>query len=230
MDKKKTTWIVIVMLILVGFTLYSTKDISTVKTTEPQVSSDFSKYLIEEPDFDYSDPQVMSIANQIKTTYSSDKDRIKGVLKYVASNIDYDSEVDLNYCYDEKASTVLKSGKGDCVSMSRLVTALLRAQGIPARTMGGCLSFKQRCDILFSTVYGLNPKVVEITGDDFKKRGYLHEWVEIWDGDRWVLGEATSGQVYPLDCSSYIEYGYDKDSRTRCAIYDAGFRTSCANG
>ena len=140
----------------------------------------------------------------------------------------YSGSIDINQCYTEKASTILKEGVGDCVSMSRLATALLRAQGIPTRTMGGCLSFLARCSPTMAAVPFIQTQVTEMQPNDFKKRGFLHEWIETWIPEKgWVLGEATAGQVFDLTCKSYIQYGYDSNSMERCVINDQSFWNIC---
>lgn len=193
-------------------------------------SMGYGKYLIEELDFDYSDEGIQNLAREIKQSTSSPEQAIKETIKYVAQNIKYSSKITVQYCYDERASTVLQTGSGDCVSMSRITTALLRAQGIPARTMGGCLSFKTRCSILFSTVPYQDAQVTELSEGDFKKRGFLHEWVEAWTPSQgFFLIEATSGQTFPLSClgSTYLKYSYDDNQYNRCVINSPSFWETC---
>lgn len=192
------------------------------------IDNGYEQYIVETEDFDYSDNSVFSLAQQIKTTTTSPKDAIKTTIKFVASNVKYSSAVTIAYCYDEKASTVLSSGKGDCVSMSRLVSALLRAQGIPTRTMGGCLSSSLRCKPLFAMVPSLEAQTVPMAEGDFKKRGFLHEWVEVWTPDNgWQLVESTSGQVFDTSCNTYLEFAYDSNRYNRCTINDNDFFEQC---
>lgn len=185
------------------------------------------QFKVEEHDFDYSHPDIYNLAESIKESSSSPKDAIDKTIKYTVQNVKYSSKISVNYCYSEKASDVLNSKVGDCVSMSRLNTALLRAQGIPARTMGGCLSSYKRCIPLFSVIPGEEAKVVPMTEGDYKKRGYLHEWVEAYDGEKWYLIESTSGQSFPMDCITYLEYGYDSNRYNRCVITDQTFWNEC---
>jgi transglutaminase-like putative cysteine protease len=188
----------------------------------------YTGYLVETPDFDYSDEDVLSLATTIKRNSKNPYESVKKTVKYVAQNTQYSSAVSAGYCFNEKASTVLKSGVGDCVSMSRLSTALLRAQGIPARTVGGCLSAYKRCAPLFATVPFAEVKKVVMTEGDFKKRGYLHEWVEAWTPEQgWMQIEATSGHSYPLDCNTYLQYAYDTNQYDRCVINDVPFWNEC---
>lgn len=189
----------------------------------------YNIYLIEEADFDYSDSTINNLATQIKGMTSTPDEAVKETIKYVVQHVGYSSAITISQCYSETASSVLASGRGDCVSMSRLVTALLRAQGIPARTSGGCLSFATSCVPLFSTIPFAEIQVTDMVEDDFKKRGFLHEWVEVWTPSRgWFLVEATAGQTFPLNCGQYIQYSYDTNQYDRCVITDQSFWSMCS--
>ncbi len=209
------------------------KTVAEVKTiqggwdiSEEVKAAGLEQYLIEEEDFDYSTPEVYVAAQEIKARTSSPEEAIKETLRFVVANVRYGS-ITINYCFNEKASTALKSGMSDCVGMARLVTALLRAQGIPVRTAGGCLA-SQRCAPIFAVVPALEARVVEMVEGDFKKRGFLHEWVEIWTPvEKWQLGEPTSGQLFPIDCVAYKLFEYDTNPRDRCVILDAKFWEMC---
>jgi transglutaminase-like putative cysteine protease len=187
--------------------------------------NNYTQYLVEEKDFDYSDERIYSVAEQIKQGTNSAKDAIKRTALYTVQHVRYDGSVSINYCYNEKASTVLASGKGDCVSMSRLNTAILRVMGIPARTMGGCLT-SIRCSALFAAIPGYTAQTSPII--DNKKRGFLHEYVEVWDGEEWFILESTSGQIFSFDsCGTYLDYGYDTNNIDRCTISDSDFINRC---
>lgn len=239
MDKKKTQMI-FYGIILVGLIIFVAKkdvipeplpiqdgatwDISTQVTNQG-----LDTYLKEEADFDYSNENVYKLAQQIKSSTSTPYDAIKKTAKYVVTNVQYNAKISINYCYDETASKVLASGSGDCVSMSRLVTALLRAQGIPARTMGGCLTSSRGCLPLFAAIPSFEARTTPMSQGDYKKRGFLHEWVEAWDPEKgWSLIESTSGQVFNMNCDSYLEYGYDTNKYERCVIQESSFWNTCA--
>jgi len=230
--KPRLILILIVLVIIVSFNNVDYKMAlinGTWSIDEEVKSNNYDIYLVEEPDFDYSDENVYALAQEIKSESNSPKDALKRTIKYVVNNVHYSSSISTGYCYSEKASTVLDSKKGDCVSMSRLVTALLRAQGIPSRTVGGCLSMFTRCTPTFAVIPFMQTKVVPMVIGDFKKRGYLHEWVEVWlPEDGWMIVESTSGQVYPIECNTYTQYGYDSNVFNRCVISDGNFWELCA--
>lgn len=224
-------WIAVVVAIFIGVTSFDDKTIKTVEgawdISEQVEANGYATYLIEEKDFDYTTPSVFNLAKNIKSQTTSPDAAIKETIRYVVNNIRYSSQITVPYCYEEKASSVLSSGIGDCVSMSRLVTALLRAQGIPARTVGGCLTSK-RCDILFATIPYAEAQVTPMVEGDYKKRGFLHEWVNAWTPSKgWFYIEATSGQTFDTSCGTYGFFGYDSNNYDRCIIQDESFWDSC---
>lgn len=233
MKLNKKHYMIIAVLILLVFFLTQKPKIQTIKgewdISEQVAERGYEKYLIEESDFDYTHPEVFALAQEIKSRTSTPEEAIKETLKYVVQNIRYTS-ITINYCYEEKASDALERGIGDCVSMARAVTALLRAQGIPTRTRGGCLSATKRCNILFATVPFLEAQVTPMVEGDFKKRGFLHEWAEIWTPDReWFIAEPTSGQTFPMSCYdvAYLPFSYDSNNINRCVINSPSFWSQC---
>jgi len=231
-DDRIRIGIIIGISILVLFYIFSIgdKEITTVggnwNISDEVKGQDYEQFLVEEPDFDYTDPIIFNLAKQIKQSTSNPEDAIKKTIKHVATEVKY-TVVDIDVCYLETASSVAENKVGDCVSMSRLVTSLLRAQGIPARTAGGCLT-SFRCDILFSAVPSLEIQTTSMVEGDFKKRGFLHEWVEAWTPERgWMVIEATAGRLYSTDCDTYTYYGYDSNNRNRCVINDLSFWNQC---
>jgi transglutaminase-like putative cysteine protease len=237
LDKDKKKAIIMVMCVAIILFYFMTTEKSTDKgvnvvegnwdITKEVKAQGFEVYLVETDDFDYSDEKVNTLAKTIKESTSDPEEAIKNTIAYVADNTRYSSAVTINYCYSEKASDVLEKGFGDCVSMSRLVTALLRAQGIPSRTVGGCLGVS-RCDIMFSTTGYFEPQTTAMSEGDFKKRGFLHEWVEVWTPEKgWILVEATAGLIFDTECNTYTQYGYDTNPHDRCVISDLSFWDKC---
>lgn len=240
-DKKILLYVIIVAVILT--ILVPTKTATITSDLQPitgkwdiskQVKEqDLGQYLVEAEDFDYSHPGIFEIAEDIKSSTATPYDAVKATAKYVYDNIKYSSKVSVQYCYDETASSTLEAGTGDCVSMTRLAVALLRAQGIPARSVGGCLT-STRCSPLFAVYPLIEAQVTPMSEDDFKKRGYLHEWVEFWLPDNnningsWKNLEATSGQIYDKDCDMFIFYSYDTNKYDRCIIRDNQFWQTCS--
>jgi len=73
----------------------------------------------------------------------------------------------------DRATDVLATRKGDCTEHSLLMTALLRASGIPARRVDG---------------------LVYVEAGDKVPALYWHEWVEVYVGE-WVQMDPTFNQV-----------------------------------
>ena len=184
MDKKQMVIIgvVILMALLIKFQ-EPIKDSIMVIPGRWDISSTakeagLEEYLKEDMDFDYTSPEVYAVAQEIKAKARNEEEAIKETLLFVVRNVRYSSAITISYCYQEKASDVLNSGLGDCVSMSRLVTALLRAQGIPARTAGGCLASFKRCVSVFAVIPTIEAQTTEMMEGDFKKRGFLHRRIK----------------------------------------------------
>ena len=176
---KKGNIILIVLAIVIIISLIYEKPSVEVETLDEEVTVvKLEQYLIEEPDFDYSNPEVYAAAQEIKAKSRTPEEALRNTLRFVVANVRYSSAITIKYCFDEKASTALKSGFGDCVSMTRLTVSLLRAQGIPARSVGGCLASYKRCAPIFTIIPRLEAQTTEMVPDDFKKRGFLHEGVK----------------------------------------------------
>lgn len=184
------------------------------------------QFLKDEKDFDYNREDMMKVADTLAIASDSTLESIKLTTFFVFNNIEYDSSVSITYCYSETASSVLAKGSGDCVSMSRLTVALLRAQDIPARTVGGCLSYGTDCTPVFALISGAEVPKPEYQYD-YKKRGYLHEWVEAWTGTDWVLVEPTAGLVLDKGCGKYHIYSYDTNTHDRCVINNQEYVDYC---
>ena len=73
----------------------------------------------------------------------------------------------------DRASDVLREGKGDCTEHTRLFVALSRAAGIPAREVKG----------LVYASYGQGGPGL-----------YWHAWAEVKVGDAWIAVDPTFGQ------------------------------------
>lgn len=238
MDNKKRNILIFLAISTVLITFIGTRDkvtpLESIEGTwdisEQVKALDYEQYLIEESDFDYSHPGIQGLAQEIKSASATPYDAVKITARYVYDNIQYSSKVTVQYCYDETASSALEAGKGDCVSMVRLNVALLRAMGIPARSNGGCLGASGRCAPIFAVAPpDVQAQITELIMDDFKKRGFLHEWLEVWTPETdWLILEATSGQIFPFGCAAYIQYAYDNNRFDRCVITSQNFWNLCS--
>jgi len=169
------------------------------------------------------------IANQISSESINAKDAVRNTMEWVYNNVQYSRKTSAIECYSETSIDAFEKGVGDCVTMTKLAVSLMRTQGIAARPAGGCISGTFTCGVLFSIHPERVPMFEPVDLDDPKKRGGLHEWLEIWlPEDGWIIGEATSGQLFDKSCRSYDYHDYNTDSIGMCVIFDQNYVRQCA--
>ena len=231
--------IIVVLLILAG-----TKKISPLppipdtvwqKQSQSEWQKQYTKEMIENNiDLEYTQPQstidyftedLQKVISEMDST--SPEDAVKKATKFILKNIRYElSGISADFCYAETATSTLRDGFGDCVSMTKLGTAILRGQGIAVRSGGGCVKFTEQCASLMAT-FAIPYQKAEIY--DGKKRGFLHEWAEVWFPEEgWVIVDFTSGAVYNKQCNEYTLYSYDNAHwKEMCVITDNSFIQQC---
>jgi transglutaminase-like putative cysteine protease len=214
MEEKNKTIIAVILILLALFILDGNKKLSP---TESMLAE-------ENPDIIFTG-NLISLAESLKG--KDDFETTKNVLGYIVNNIQYDPEVSIPYCFTETADKVYTTKSGDCVSMTRLSTALLRLNNISVRTVGGCINFRYSCAPAFSVV-GLGFDDIPVSDiEDGKKRGYLHEWSEAYINGRWYILENTAGLVLPSDCAAYKVYSESTNQINRCIISNQKFIQEC---
>lgn len=130
--------------------------------------------------FDHEDSSIKKKGDELFR--SNPEDTAVAVYKYVLS-LDYDMSIRLKYeC--PSASQILGEERGICADKSVLLTALMREQGIPAKSIRGCtLPLCNWYDIgcyLPRWLFGENG----------------HAWNYIWlDGKGWIFVDATMGDL-----------------------------------
>ena len=121
------------------------------------------------PQADSDDPGIQALARQVvgdtKTAYAA-------ALK-LSDHVFHRLEKAYGASHD-RASDVLRAGKGDCTEHSVLMVALARAAGIPARGVHG---------------------LVYARYDDKVDALYWHAWVEVRSGGEWIAVDPTFGQA-----------------------------------
>lgn len=179
-------------------------------------------------EFDFEDPQVQELIKNIKDSTTSARGALKKTLSIVLVRVKYSGTETIGECVLESASDVLNKGKGDCVSMMKLDVAILRGLGIAARPAGGCLSKEYTCLSTFAIIPLKKPPVTKLVPGDFKKRGYFHEWFEVWlPNYGWLLVDPTSGEILEQECQDYLFYRYDSTPMEMCVIEDMNFWNTC---
>ncbi len=96
-------------------------------TPSAQATSDF---LGATPLIDTGHHRVENAAQKLTADLSTDREKAVAIHRFVRDEIEYGFTRSF---YEQKASAVLRSGRGFCTSKTTLFVALLRASGIPAR-------------------------------------------------------------------------------------------------
>lgn len=194
-----------------------------VKSANSQLSS-YSFDIQNTEYYDYNDPIILNEADKISKESTNTKEAIEKTLDYVYQNIEYvEGEAD-EACYSGKAPNILRSGNGQCDTMSIVVISMLRRMGIAAKPVGGCVVINDQCKLqaLFASQIGgiirvprfSREKDVEIDSSSttFSRKGYLHAWVTAWIPEEgWITLESTSGTLADTSCYSYYVELFPKD-------------------
>lgn len=189
-----------------------------------------NNYLESSQVIDHTNEKIVKIASQIELESETAEQALHRVLNYVLSHIVYDStSLTIDGCYDETSVTVLENKYGDCVSMTKLGTALLMHMGFAVKTAGGCLRSIPTCYPLMQVIpIYVETRKIRTPTFDMKKRGYLHEWAEVFMDGQWWTVDFTSGGIYGPECRDYLLYSYDKgDRKDMCVINDESFFERC---
>lgn len=132
-------------------------------------------YLSPEPFVESDDQDIRACAGKLKA--KRNPETVANIYKFVSDHIKGDSYV----ANVRGASYALKYQKGDCTEYASLFTALCRANGIPARMIGG---------------YVTKANAV------LKYAGY-HNWAEVWLKGRWRVADCQKRQFMENE-SDYI--------------------------
>jgi hypothetical protein len=144
----------------------------------PRVGEDLERYLEPELAIESNDPAIREKALELTEGATDSWDAVWRLSHFVATEISGDIPG------GGSALGTLETGKAECGGHSRLLAALCRAVGIPARTVMGCM-------------YG------ELNGGTFGQ----HMWNEVHMGEAgWIPIDATAREVDYVD-SGHIRLG-----------------------
>ncbi|HVS33279.1 MAG TPA: transglutaminaseTgpA domain-containing protein [Thermoanaerobaculia bacterium] len=137
-------------------------------------------------------PQVAAMARGIAGTETDVEKRAAAVEQYLVRNFQYvqrPEDLGRPMTIDE---FLLRIQKGHCEYFAAGMVALMTAQDVPARIVGG--------------FYGgrLNP----LTGYLTIRREDAHAWVEVWNGTRWVTYDPTPPSLRPGTSESGLIRSY----------------------
>lgn len=92
---------------------------------------DLQPYLAETPIINFQHPAITAVATDLMQNYPDDIARTKAAFEFVRDKISHSFDINAETvtCI---ASDVLEAGHGICYAKSHLLSAILRAMGIPA--------------------------------------------------------------------------------------------------
>ena len=148
-------------IIISGIANVRTYNINTAKKLNKNISpeTDLKRYLLPEKYIESDDKYIIGVANGIQA--DSQEELIEKVYKYIQDHMTYRIEKDV-----KSAKQALLNRYGKCSEYSAIMTAILRAKGIPARV---------------------------VTGNIARDGDTAHNWVEVYFNDYgWVSYDPTT--------------------------------------
>jgi len=171
---------------------YNIRKLSTENLDYESNDEDLTLYTGDDLFIDVTSPQIQSAAKKAAGGETDPVNKAKKIYSYVASKLYYDwaRANDRNYKFMD-ASEILKVGKGVCADYAILYTALLRANGIPARVAGGI-------------------PVTLILGEKNKTLDIGHAWVEVkLPGYGWLPIDITQEEGF-MKTDYYLNLATEK--------------------
>lgn len=159
---------------------FDTKIISVeaVVTNKLSNSDQTAEFLVSEILLPLEDKRILDLAKELAK--SSRSETSKASFEWVKNNLTkapYSSET-------KGALTALEEHKGDCTEMSYLLTALLRANKIPARVVGGFV----------------------VLADSVLRAEEYHNWVEFYEDGVWQIADPFKDVFKPKSASIYLPF------------------------
>lgn len=160
-------------------------DSSVKKFSSQAVSADaLCYYLRPSSNVQSGDPDIVRQALAVTEGKTAAYDKLVAVHDWVASNIYYDYDaLKAGSGWPVDASGTLKTRRTVCEGYANLATAMLRANGIPAKTIIGYALYDDENSWNLSNMYGDRAN---------------HAWTEAFVNGRWILMDVTwdSDNVY----------------------------------
>ena len=152
-------------------------------TTQPQLLGDSSTWLAAERFIESDDLRIRALASELHRSMKMDTART--IYEWVQSNMTYTGYL----AEDLGALQALLHRRGDCTEYADLVVALARANGIPARMIGGYVVDRD-----------LAPRPQD-----------YHNWAEVYLEGAWRLVDAQKGNwLEPVN--QYVAYRVYRDA------------------
>ncbi|HXU92607.1 MAG TPA: transglutaminase-like domain-containing protein [Gallionella sp.] len=124
-----------------------------------------SRFLSREPYIETDNDRIVALASQLYGDPALGM--VREDYEWVAHNITYEGYV----AEDRGAAYAMEKRKGDCTEFAYLLTALYRAQKIPARAIGGYV----------------------FSGNGVAKAVDYHNWTEFYLDGAWQIADAQKG-------------------------------------
>lgn len=138
-------------------------------------SENIQEYLLPQQFVDSDNELVKKISAKLRGL--NDYETAKNIFQY--TNKIFNNHSESTVINQQSASEMLKNPVGVCYDHAILMTALLRAEGIPARMISG-----------------LALRVPLKGGKDWSHPGVAHAWVEFYADDMWHFADPTWGNGY----------------------------------
>jgi transglutaminase-like putative cysteine protease len=149
---------------------------------EPEVLAQRHDWLVPEQFIESDDPLVHETAQTLRRT--SDEATARAIFEWVQNHLTYAGYV----ADDLGARYALENRRGDCTEYADLVVALARANGIPARMVGGYV----------------------LTRDAALRPQDYHNWAELFLGNKWHIVDAQKNSWFPTE-TQYIAFRVYRD-------------------
>ncbi len=134
-------------------------------------------YLRAEKNIELEHPRIQSLAQELKG--SSAIETARRAFNWIGANVQ-----DQGYRQEDYgAAYAIENGKGDCTEFSYLFVALIRANGIPARVMGGFV----------------------VERDARLRGGEYHNWAEFYVNGAWELADPFK-KVFGEQREKYVAF------------------------
>lgn len=136
-----------------------------------------SSHLEPESRIESDHPDI--IAKALELGEGTARSDVYDIFNFVGDHLTLPSEDRINVCFT--ALETLQSGEGVCEDYSLLMVALLRARGIPARTVRG----------LVFPGWSISLPFVRSETRTWNHPGGAHAWVEVFTGEQWEIADPT---------------------------------------
>ncbi len=163
----------------VSVSLTPLNDVSHYPLSDDDFGAKVRQYLAPSKDIQSDDPSVAALAGSLTKNAVTVMQAYTDIMNWVADNLTY--VIDTR----QDAVSVLSDRTGSCVGYSNLSIALLRAAGIPARSVRGYVPPGYD--------WGEKKNYWGVTLNS----GGFHEWLEVYfPGQGWVLSDAESSKNF----------------------------------